>query len=290
MNLPKFSHSPDRKIRKILTRLQKELAECYRVMIIETGRGTRRTEQVKSMLGTALLYSQLMTALEEMLEEDEKPTGLEAGGVLRKYTGEFTQNLSSLAGDSHKSRRGILSAINLLSVAEEGINDLLDQNPTNLPRKILIHTDLLLQGFHSLFPAERMGVVAGRRGANGVVTLGALFDVTGVSSAGHVRANPETLGQALIAMELTGTHLAAWFHSHPSHGVSATQPSTTDLTQHQDWIHDYSPALLSGIFVQDGWLRLWGSGLENRLIDVEFAGNGIVKEGQNEWVYHLHPG
>jgi proteasome lid subunit RPN8/RPN11 len=129
-----------------------------------------------------------------------------------------------------------------------------------------------------------MCVAAGRKEAGGVA-LGAVFDVTGESSAGHVRADPSRLGRALIAMEMTGTFLAGWLHSHPGDGLELTLPSTTDLHQYKDWIRDYSPILLSAIFVEGGWIRFWGEALDSGRIRVQMTENGISKEKNHEQVF-----
>ncbi len=57
---------------------------------------------------------------------------------------------------------------------------------------IRVPADLLFQIYYALFPAERMMVISGRRTGDTVV-LGAAFDVTGVSSGGHVSADPALL-------------------------------------------------------------------------------------------------
>ena len=62
-----------------------------------------------------------------------------------------------------------------------------------------IPTSMLYQLHHSLFPAERMIVGAGRR-VGRRISIPALFDVTGRAGAGGVLADPDRLGRALIAM------------------------------------------------------------------------------------------
>lgn len=150
--------------------------------------------------------------------------------------------------------------------------------------RIVVPADLLWFAKELLFPEERMLVVAGRRESSGIV-FGSMFDVTGHSTAGHVRADPDRLSKALIAMERSGTHLAGWLHSHPGAGAGCTQPSTTDLRQHQSWVQDYSERLLSGIFVKDGWVRFWGRAIDAKTITVEIVGEGVRKESEN--VYRL---
>jgi hypothetical protein len=151
---------------------------------------------------------------------------------------------------------------------------------------VVLPSDLVYQAYSMLLPAERMLVVAGRR-CGGVVTLGAVFDVTGTASVNAVRADPARLANALIAMDRAGAHLAAWMHSHPGDGPAATWPSPTDCQQHQDWIRDYSASLLSAIVVADGWIRLWGTSLELGQLTVEIAGQGISKEEEHGWLFRL---
>ncbi len=139
---------------------------------------------------------------------------------------------------------------------------------------------------HSLFPAERMVVGAGRR-STGTVTVDALFDVTGIASPGGVKADPSLLGQALIAMSQSGTYFALWIHSHPGSGPGATHPSNIDLRQHADWLKNYSPDLVSAIMVADRYFRLWGTALETGAISVCITGDGVVPVSAREHIYKL---
>jgi hypothetical protein len=145
---------------------------------------------------------------------------------------------------------------------------------------------MMFQLRQSLFPAERMLVGAGRRSASSV-TIDALFDVTGVASAGGVRADPNLLGQALIAMSQSGTYFALWIHSHPGSGPGATHPSRIDLRQHADWLKNYSPDLVSAIMVADRYFRFWGTALETGTIAVSIIGDGIAVVSAREHVYKL---
>lgn len=161
-----------------------------------------------------------------------------------------------------------------------------DVEPTALiAPTVVIPSDLVYQLYHELLPAERMAVVAGREGIDGMVTLGAAFDVTGPASWTHVRADPEKLARALMAMEFSGTHLAAWIHSHPGTGGEGTRPSPIDTDQHADWIRVYTPHLVSGILAEGGWLRLWGTAVEQGAIQIDLTGTGINKEDTH--VYRL---
>ncbi|MBK9214614.1 MAG: hypothetical protein IPM59_03305 [Chloracidobacterium sp.] len=138
----------------------------------------------------------------------------------------------------------------------------------------------------SLFPAERMIVGAGRRSDN-VVTIEALFDVTGNASAGGVKAHPDRLGQALIAMSQSGTYFALWIHSHPGRGPGMTHPSSIDLRQHADWLKNYSPDLVSAIMVEDRYFRFWGTALEAGAMAVSITGDGVASVTADEHVYKL---
>lgn len=138
----------------------------------------------------------------------------------------------------------------------------------------------------SLFPAERMIVGAGRR-SDKTVTIEALFDVTGNASAGGVKAHPDRLGQALIAMSQSGTYFALWIHSHPGHGPSMTHPSSIDLRQHADWLKNYSPDLVSAIMVEDRYFRFWGTALETGAMAISITGDGVLPVSADEHVYKL---
>lgn len=157
---------------------------------------------------------------------------------------------------------------------------------TGAARHILIAPDVLFQAHHGLFPAERMLVASGRRTGD-KTELGALFDVTGEHHAVHVQADPALLARALIAMELSGTHLACWIHSHPGVGADATHPSAIDHRQHADWIRDYTPALLGIIIVRDGWIRLWGTAIEKGTALVDVTGPGVTRESNDGDLYRL---
>lgn len=145
---------------------------------------------------------------------------------------------------------------------------------------------MMFQLRQSLFPAERMIVGAGRRSA-GTVTVDALFDVTGIASPGGVKADPNLLAQALIAMSQSGTYFALWIHSHPGSGPGATHPSSIDLRQHADWLKNYSPDLVSAIMVADRYVRFWGTALETGTISVSITGDGVSPASAREHVYKL---
>ncbi len=156
-----------------------------------------------------------------------------------------------------------------------------------VPRPVMeLPSAMMFQLRQSLFPAERMIVGAGRRSA-GTVTVDALFDVTGMASPGGVKADPDLLGQALIAMSQSGTYFALWIHSHPGSGPGATHPSDIDRRQHADWLKDYSPDLVSAIMVADRYFRFWGTALETGAISVSINGDGVVPISARERTYKL---
>ena len=154
-----------------------------------------------------------------------------------------------------------------------------------IPR-IVISSTLLYQLHHSLFPAERMLVGAGRRNGQNIEIDG-IFDVTGKASSGYVKADANRLARALIVMSETEKHFALWIHSHPGRGKGATHPSNTDLNQEAEWLKDYSPNLMNAILVEDRFIRFWGKALEEQRITVEVTGTGISKESEIESVYRL---
>ena len=182
------------------------------------------------------------------------------------------------------ARTALADALKVVSVAQ-------GQLPLQIPsskermagRTILIHTELLYQGYGMLFPAERMMVAAGRT-ADETSTLTALFDVTGNAHSANVRADADRLARALIAMEATDSFLLGWIHSHPGNGAGATIPSSIDRRQQKDWIRDYSQNLLGIIMVEDGYFRLWGSAVEEGKVQVVLSGGGIQEsEEENVW-------
>lgn len=206
---------------------------------------------------------------------------------LRRLAGEITQTLQALPWEHHTAQEGLIKTLDLLIAADAALLSSAPQGAAvECVHRIVVPSELLYQAHHDLFPAERMLVVAGRQ-AEGTTTLGAVFDVTGTSTGGHVRADPERLARALIAMDLSGAYLAAWFHSHPGNGPAATRPSAIDIGQHQDWIRDYSPHLLSAIVVRDGWVRFWGTALESDQVQVQICGVGVAREEADGCLYRL---
>jgi proteasome lid subunit RPN8/RPN11 len=160
---------------------------------------------------------------------------------------------------------------------------LLDQT-----RRAVCHipTELIMQATSLLIPPERMGVIGGRS-VGGYFVLGTLFDVTGVAHRAHVRADPHKLAAALLALERSGAHVAAWVHSHPGHGPRATAPSEIDRVQYAEWTRDFSAQLVGIIVVADGYVRLWGDAVECRKVRAEWLGDGVSAVQGHAHVYRL---
>ena len=151
-----------------------------------------------------------------------------------------------------------------------------DSHPKYPRRRVALPTDLLYALHSATMPPERMAIVAGRRDSD-TVMIGAAWDVTGACTAGHCRADPAKLPQALSCIGSAGCYMALWLHSHPGEGADWTRPSSIDLRQHQDWIADYSPYLISAIAARDGFIRLWGTAVAGGLVDIELVGTGVAR-------------
>jgi proteasome lid subunit RPN8/RPN11 len=140
---------------------------------------------------------------------------------------------------------------------------------------LTVPTDLAWVAFRRLFPAERMAVLAGRV-AEGGLDVTSAADVTGAdASQVHVRASAALLTAALMDVEATGARLAAWAHSHPGRGPGCAAPSEIDLRQHAELSADVCPDLVGMIFVEDGWLRLFGDAVESGRVRVQWRGDGV---------------
>lgn len=147
-------------------------------------------------------------------------------------------------------------------------------------------TGAIFQLYWDIFPPEKMYVVAGRNVASTIV-LEAAYGVTGESHSGYVRADPARMANALMSIERSGGFLAAWIHSHPGRGAIATMPSAIDRRQHTEWLKDYSPDLLGAILVEDGYVRFWGTALENGDTSLLVTGSGLQREATHDHLYRL---
>lgn len=152
------------------------------------------------------------------------------------------------------------------------------------PMTVVVPSVLLLEINQRLMPPERMLLVAGRRSGS-ELALCAAFDVTASdASPVHVRADGDRMRVALMAMEVSGTVLAAWVHSHPGTGMGATVPSGIDAKQASDWDRDF-PRLLAAITTADRWWRFWGPALAAPAYRIRIDGPGW--KGVEDHVYRL---
>ncbi|MDL1894065.1 hypothetical protein FBQ87_14445 [Sphingobacteriales bacterium CHB3] len=278
---------------KTLHTLETELAYKYRKTLILLEDGGKDPSIIAALGSILQLLAEMVKIVHGAMTDLDEGQLAVVHKQLSTWTRKVVSKLQSELDLHIRSRRLLIELMQLLIQAEEEFILLcnIEGNADSSDRigELVISTDLLFQCYQSLFPPERMLVIAGRA-RNNRLELGATFDVTGQASTGHVRADSRKLGQALIAMSATDTHLAAWFHSHPGNGTRCTYPSGTDLKQHRDWLKDFSESLVSGIFVQDRFFRLWGSALEEREIQIVFVGTGIVQVNGEQHVYKIVPG
>lgn len=208
-----------------------------------------------------------------------------------------TLNRLFVAKQNVKQEFGIITAIDIDIDSPTNSADYTKPNsPESLKQSVLpelpsgqimnLSSAMLFQIRQSLFPPERM-LVGGARRKDRSIRIEALFDVTGEASQSGVKADPDRLGQALIAMAESGTYFGLWIHSHPGSGSGATHPSSIDTTQHADWLRDYSPDLVSAIMVRDRYVRFWGTALETGKVDLAIEGKGVEVVSVEEKVYRL---
>jgi hypothetical protein len=236
------------------------------------------------LLRTLALWSRSLRGVERHLVEDDLEVS-SARTTLCALQGQVASELGGLTSDSFTARATLLSLAGHLNRAESRLARLVEiERPRQ--RKVVVSSELLFELQLSLFPAERMYVVAGRR-RGATATLTAAFDVTGEFSGASVRAEPNLLGRALVAMELSGSYLAAWIHSHPGRGALATAPSSIDLRQQADWLRHYTPDLVSAIFVEDGWIRFWGPAVEAKRVELAVIGDGVLEEARDQHLWRL---
>ncbi len=240
-----------------------------------------KLEELRALSNSLELLHQVESKLHQLsanIVSDESAVYL-----LKQISTDCDQLLWQIPNKQTKTRAFIIETkvyiLRILRVYEVG-------SKRRVITRVVIPTDLFSQMEKQLFPAERMLVVAGRN-IDDRVLLGDVFDVTGDSSSGHVRAEPDMLARALIAMDESNTHLAAWIHSHPGDRPECTRPSSIDIQQYFNLLKHYSPDLIGGIFVMNRYLRLWGTAVENRHVQIEFLGEGIHKVDKNEQIYQL---
>lgn len=271
-----------------LKRLSNALEQSHRQLTGWLTSVTPACQNVQDRLDALRRYNEVGLRLAE-LQNDTPLEPERIRDLLQSLSGELAEEVKDSQADRHLYQKCLAELLGTLILADHRIAEAVaESQPASGQAQTLVQipTDLLYQIYYALFPAERMIVVSGRR-AGEDIALGAAFDVTGVASAGHVQADPTLLARALISMDLSGTHLAAWIHSHPGQGVQATFPSQIDLHQHANWIHDYSPRLLSAIMVQDRIIRFWGTALEARSIHLAIKPAGLKTEESNGYVFRL---
>jgi hypothetical protein len=213
--------------------------------------------------------------------------------IIRQMTEKAISDLTKELPGRHATRQALAAIITILNELDLQIVPQLHQaldgsdliTAASSCPSIVIPSDSLYQAHASLFPAERMLVASGRSSDRGT-ELGAVFEVTGKNTTGHVWADPERLARALVAMSVSATHLAAWIHSQPGRGPGATQPSVVDFEQHQRLGEHYQD-LIGIILVEDGWIRFWGDALVQGQVNLSVVGAGIVKENMDEHLYRL---
>jgi hypothetical protein len=215
---------------------------------------------------------------------------IDAGEVVLR-----TANLLFAAKQKIKHAFGVVTELKVkVSKPEASLtkpSPLEPQQPHELPaisftRTMALSSAMLFQIRQSLFPAERMIVGAARRTGQ-EIRIEAVFDVTGEASSSGVRADPDRLGQAFIAMAESGTYFGLWVHSHPGTGRSATHQSGIDERQQADWLRDYSPDLVSAIVVRDRYIRFWGTAVEKGCVELVIGGGGVEVISAEEHLYRL---
>lgn len=278
--------SRTQQIGRTLRRLGKNLAVEYSGELARLGRLGEHPSQVESVVHGLPLMARARAAVAAATADGRGKDAETVVPVLRGLAGEIKAALDDKPGRACCGRRAMVRTLDHLLAAESALAPLLRPQRSPAARRILVPTDVLFQAYAGLFPAERMMVTAGRR-TDENANLSATFDVTGDHHGGHVRADPQRLARALISMEFSGTYLAAWIHSHPGLGPSATHPSGTDVKQQSDWLRDYTPQLLGVIMVADGWLRFWGPAIERGQVELQFLGTGIQKGDSDEHVFRL---
>jgi hypothetical protein len=291
MSLWNWKPSPDRLARQTLSRLADGLDREYRQQVeVLAGLGNS-PQRLKPLARVLPLIAEARAAVLLPLAKGPGSVAPAGAEMLAAVADRLTRALRAEPPAHGLARRALVQALDRLVAAQTDLTPLLPRaaarpSSADPARRVIVPPDFLYQAHHDLFPAERMLVVSGRRSGD-TTRLGVPFDVTGDRCAGHVKADPRRLARALIAMELSGTHLACWVHSHPGAGPGATFPSSIDLSQHEDWIRDYTPALLGVIVVEDRWVRLWGTALETKQTRAEVIGPGVIKESDDEHLYRL---
>ena len=264
---------------KILWRLRKALQNEKRRQLHELNCAPPLAE-ISALTKVFVLASYAEDALSDKAFDSDPQAAVQ---VVRELEETFTETLWNESIRQTFARQALANVMQKLAEASKCLGRLVLPVIVNI-RRALLPVDLLHQVRMSLFPAERMMVMAGQR-MGPVVRLGAVFDVTGERHSMHVNADPQKLSRALIAMTKSDTYFACWWHSHPGTGAGATGFSQEDVEQYAGLVEHYSKNLLGVIMVEDGWFRFWGTAIESGMIDVEFIGKGIIRRNAHEHVY-----
>jgi len=279
----------ERVTRKVLERLLRMLAKEHERQISTLSCLAWDSRRLETLFGPLKFTAEARAEISLVLEKPTKRQAGQTDALLAELAKAASERLRDEPSENLYARQALSRTLQHVLAAQEAMLPTMQQIPPRPAlaekRRIVVADDLLHQCYNSLFPVERMLVVGGRRMGQ-TTQLTEIFDVTGDQNEGHVRANRDLLQQALIQMDQSDAFLAAWLHSHPGFGPTATHPSPIDLRQEQDWLQHY-PNLLNIIVVEDRWVRFWGTKLENRQLEVEFLGRGVITENQHGYAYRL---
>ena len=263
-------------VRQISSRLDRELSSVSRRHVAKARRRMRRhPDDPKNLL-------RILSELADGRRSALAATSLSRlHAVLIDHRRRLVEALASM-GPDHAASQPVLEA---LAVAELAIATARGSLPNRqAAATVIVPSVLLLEVNQRLMPPERMLMIAGRHSGSELAWCAA-FDVTASdSSRVHVRADGDRMRAALLAMEASGTVLAAWVHSHPGTGIGATVPSAIDARQAADWDRDF-PGLLAAITTADRWWRFWGPPTAGPDCPIRIEGTGC--ERVKEYVYRL---
>ncbi len=152
---------------------------------------------------------------------------------------------------------------------------------------LVVPTDLIIAAWRGLFPAERMTFLGGSK-TGAQIRVSSSWDVTGANrSVVHVTASSALLARTLLDFEASGVRVAAWLHSHPGRGPTATHPSQIDWRQDADLRRDFGDCIVGFIATEDGYIRAWGHALSQGLVKLTFQGSSIEFIPGESHVYRL---
>ncbi len=295
LHLPTAAHAMTKKdvcraqaqARADLRRLDRSLAKEYLDGAKAIWQLPPQPGQAEALTRSLELVARARTLIQVLYTNVPESDSQLARPQARGLANEIIAILAAEPPDHHVARRLLARTVDLLNAADAAL--VVDEPNSVAGKHLVVPSELLYQAHHALFPAERMLVLGGRTERE-TIRLGAAFEVTGANGMGHVKADPDRLAQALIAMDRADCFLGAWFHSHPGRGAASTHPSSTDLTQHQDWIADYTPRLVSAILVEDGWIRFFGTALERHEVQIAVTGSGVSTMEDDGYLYRLVAG